>query len=125
MNKVTLTYFKLSGKFYAESELEVPENLKSLGQVCSLVRLHMESRTLPGLLEGHSPFTVLVEHEGVPILLHPIEMMENDAIATARRISEGRRAIRALHEAQADREERELRNAFSEAFSIPRRSSDE
>lgn len=66
---VKLTYFKRTGKYYAEAAYE------SLNQfpfeVYREVREMLDTETLPGLIEGHSEFVVLVqpEDDGVPALI--------------------------------------------------------
>ena len=62
MTHVKLTYFKPStGKYYGESFIEVPRGMPSM--LGSVVSSAIKSRTLPGLVTGHSPFDVLVHTE--------------------------------------------------------------
>lgn len=66
---VNLTYFKRSGKYYTEAAYE---SLNTLAfEVYKEVRDMVDSKTLPGLNEGHSDFIVLVQPEdnGVPALI--------------------------------------------------------
>lgn len=69
--KVKLTYFKDSGKYYSEGEYN--SNEKELYEIHDEVRVMIKDKCLPGLMENHSSFIVLVnvpghEHEH-PILL--------------------------------------------------------
>uniref|UniRef100_A0A6M3LQH1 Uncharacterized protein n=1 Tax=viral metagenome TaxID=1070528 RepID=A0A6M3LQH1_9ZZZZ len=57
--KVELTYFKESGKYYSEGSYETPEI--SLYQIFEQVKLLIDTKKLPGLMEGHSDFYVLVD----------------------------------------------------------------
>lgn len=67
MTTVKLTYFKPSGKFYADGEYETTAN--HLAMVCDEVREKMRAQTLPGLIKGHSAFDVLVEFDEMPALI--------------------------------------------------------
>ncbi len=71
--RVNLTYFKDTGKYYSTGALEVPQSLAHplgglaagtvtpLFEIWAVVRHLQYVGALPGLTEGHSPFTVLVE----------------------------------------------------------------
>lgn len=75
---VELTYFKDTGKYYSSGRLEVPDVLPNaigglpagevtpLFEIFSLVRHLSHARSLPGLVEGHSAFHVLVDVPGHP-----------------------------------------------------------
>lgn len=69
--KVMLTYFHLRGKYYAEGEYET--DAVHMFQIFEQVDRLRRERKLPGLIEGHSPFIVLVDvpdHEhNHPVLL--------------------------------------------------------
>lgn len=85
--RVNLTYFKDTGKYYSSgallAERFLPQDLGGLKkgevtpmfEIWAVVRFLLERRELPGLIEGHSPFTVLVEvperPHAHPILLNP------------------------------------------------------
>lgn len=66
--KVLLTYFKPNGKYYSTgeyyhqdgTEATVPR-LTPLYEVWERVRAMRNSQVLPGLMEGHSDFAVLVD----------------------------------------------------------------
>ena len=73
--KVLLTYFKLTGKFYASGEYET--TLKDLGEIWNEVSEMLNPGRLPGLIEGHSQFFVTVnvpDHE----YNHPHLVMSDD-----------------------------------------------
>lgn len=57
--KVELTYFKPNGKWYADGEYET--TIEVLYRIWEEVEAKLNSKTLPGLMEGHSPFVVLVD----------------------------------------------------------------
>lgn len=75
---VELTYFKESGKYYSEGKLEVPDTLPNaigglpaghvtpLFEINTLVRHLSHARRLPGLVENHSAYHVLVNVPGHP-----------------------------------------------------------
>lgn len=69
---VKLTYFKPSGKFYAEGEYETgvpdedcgwPRDIKAppLWRIFNEVEALKDEKRLPGLIEGHSNFSVLID----------------------------------------------------------------
>jgi hypothetical protein len=74
--KVKLTYFRVFGKYYGDAEYT--SELKpgtALYVVWDAVEIMREARTLPGLVEGHDEYIVLVdvpEHpHNHPVLLVP------------------------------------------------------
>lgn len=71
---IKLQYFKESGKFYAEGELEIPKYWVTkymFSQIYKYVRTLMRHSQLPGLVPNHSAFTVYVTGEDVvPQILH-------------------------------------------------------
>ena len=70
--RVELDYFKTNGTYCSSGTLEVPDFMsQSLGglssgiatplfEIWAIVRLLQYEKSLPGLKEGHSDFTVLV-----------------------------------------------------------------
>ena len=60
---VKLQYFKQSGKYYSDGEFEVDES-KEMFHIFEIVRNLSERGRLPGLIEGHSSFHVLVRAPG-------------------------------------------------------------
>jgi hypothetical protein len=76
MQKVELTYFKQSGKYYSEGELEVDARLY-MHHIFDEVRRLLKARTLPGLVEGHSNYIVLVDVPG-HVHNHPILIIEEE-----------------------------------------------
>ena len=75
MLKVSLTYFKESGKYYAEGEFNVEASI-ALFEVWAQVRTMMDKGELPGLCEGGGKgFSILVNvsghRHGHPHLIHP------------------------------------------------------
>ncbi len=70
--KVQLTYFKDTGKYYAEGEYETKE--ASLLEIYHEIRKMLYRGKRPGLLAGHDGFHVLVnvaghEHEHPRLML--------------------------------------------------------
>lgn len=66
---VILTYFKTSGKYYSQGELQVA-NIDQPWEIYRQVRELLKTRTLPGLIPGHSNFTVHVHiPDGVPAVI--------------------------------------------------------
>lgn len=57
---IRLTYFKPTGKYYAEGKLQ-PLRGETFWDLIARVRELHGSRRLPGLAPGHSDFIVLVE----------------------------------------------------------------
>jgi len=72
--KVKLTYFKAGGKYYSEGSFETSCGMPMF-TIYGTVRDMLDSHRLPGLMEGHSDFMVLVDvpdHDhNVPALLLP------------------------------------------------------
>jgi hypothetical protein len=58
--KAKLTYFKDTGKYYGEGEMEIDDPNRPLFEVWAQVRHLMKLQRLPGLVENHSNFIVLV-----------------------------------------------------------------
>lgn len=56
--KVQLTYFKLRGKFYCDGEYTTQK--EHLFEIFDEVAQLSDTRQLPGLTEGHSPYIVLI-----------------------------------------------------------------
>lgn len=74
---VKLTYFKKSGKYYSEGELEIADTIP-VWEVYEQIRDLLKTRTLPGLIQGHSNFTVHVDiPEGVPAVITEFEPPED------------------------------------------------
>lgn len=74
---ILLTYFKKSGKYYSEGQLEVP-NTDRPWEIYDQVRELLKTRTLPGLIPGHSNFTVHVDiPDGVPAVISEFEPPED------------------------------------------------
>lgn len=82
---VKLTYFKLRGKFYSEGEYESQES--ELFEIVSEVRRMLQEGRLPGLQDGCSDFSVLVDvpdHPNnyyslvIPDFLHDFLVMHED-----------------------------------------------
>ena len=59
---VKLTYFKLTGRYYSDAEIEV-EDLP-LFKIWTSIRKLMDTGKLPGLVHGHGDFIILVEVPG-------------------------------------------------------------
>jgi len=57
--KVELTYFKASGKYYSSGSFETAH--KPLFEVWEEVEEMLDRGKRPGLIDGHSDFTVLIE----------------------------------------------------------------
>ncbi len=57
--KVKLTYFKNDGKYYSTGEYET--QWKEMYQIFEQVKKLAELRKLPGLIEDHSYFHVLID----------------------------------------------------------------
>lgn len=65
---VALTYFKSTGKYYSEGEYH--SSYEHAFEVYREVRNLLTRRQLPGLVDGHSPYIVLVEPSmAVPALI--------------------------------------------------------
>lgn len=62
--KVKLTYFKPAGKYYSQGEYQ--SKYSDLDDIWDEVRYMQGTRHLPGLTEGCSEFTVLIEVPGHP-----------------------------------------------------------
>lgn len=70
---IILSYFKKSGKYYSEGTLEVP-NIDRPWEIYERVRSLLKARSLPGLIKGHSNFTVHVHiPDGVPAVISEFE----------------------------------------------------
>lgn len=80
--KVKLTYFKawgggpggLGGKYYSEGEFESAHGPSTYFEAIDEVVKLRDAKRLPGLVEGHSNYHVLIttEPESVPhLLVHP------------------------------------------------------
>ena len=66
MYTVKLTYFKPTGKYYAEGKYEVPEGYEVFDVWAEVNALRADGK-LPGLVEGYGKdFTILVEVPGHP-----------------------------------------------------------
>ena len=78
MTRYTLIYFKASGKYYSEGDASSDAHFWDF---IPAVRDWMESRTLPGLIKGHSAYDVLImgddsemvvphllKHKGAPFM---------------------------------------------------------
>lgn len=63
-----LDYFKPSGKWYASGVLQMGTN--NLWEVVGRARNLMKEKKLPGLVEGHSDFDVLVTFQGLQAFIH-------------------------------------------------------
>lgn len=63
--KVDLTYFKQSGKYYADGSYET-EKVNIL-DIWKEVREMIANKKLPGLMEGHSEFIVSVDIPEHPV----------------------------------------------------------
>ena len=59
MLKVNLDYFKESGKWYSEGSFET--NRTELYEIFADVQHMLDAGTLPGLINGHSSFYVLID----------------------------------------------------------------
>lgn len=57
--RINLTYFKPSGKFYADGSFEVPD-AQAHHFTIAMVRNMLGLRMLPGLVNNHSYYHVLV-----------------------------------------------------------------
>lgn len=57
--KVKLTYFRVFGKYYSEGEYDT--NQLHLFEIFEEVAKLIENRKLPGLIEGHGSYIVLVD----------------------------------------------------------------
>jgi hypothetical protein len=70
---VKLTYFKPRGKYYSEGEFTV-DAAQPLHKIWDTIDEMIKDRKLPDLIEGHSPYIVLVNVPGHmhehPILLN-------------------------------------------------------
>jgi hypothetical protein len=76
--KVKLTYFKASGKYYSEGEYDSDHPWEEGWKIYSEVKNMLNSRQLPGLIEGCSEFYVLCEPvDGVPALIVPSDWSHN------------------------------------------------
>lgn len=65
---VELTYFKQSGKYYSQGILQVTTD--KAWEIYEIVRRLLNEKRLPGLIEGHSNFTVHVNiPDGVPAVI--------------------------------------------------------
>jgi len=74
---IKLTYFKQSGKYYSEGDLEVT-NADRPWEIYDQVRTLLKTRTLPGLIEGHSNFTIHVHiPDGVPAIISEFSLSED------------------------------------------------
>ena len=76
---VKLDYFKDTGKWYTEGEYETPE--KSLYEIWDEVREMMDKGKLPGLIEGHSEFIVLINvpdhpHDHPRLIIPEVEAVQ-------------------------------------------------
>jgi hypothetical protein len=81
--KAKLTYFRAFpsfGKYYSEGELEVP--MKDLFLIWNDVRELAKLRRLPGLVENHSEYFVLVEVPDHPHD-HPYLIVSKDVECTS------------------------------------------
>jgi hypothetical protein len=67
MRKVRLKYFKPSGKYYTEADLEITDEMDRL-DVNMVVKILIGQRKLPGLVEGHSDYYVYID-ECPPMLI--------------------------------------------------------
>jgi hypothetical protein len=75
MYKVKLDYFKRSGKWYSDGEYETEKS--ELFEIWEEVGEMAEKKRLPGLMEGHSDFVVLVSVPDHPHD-HPHLVIEGD-----------------------------------------------
>jgi hypothetical protein len=74
---IILTYFKASGKYYSQGQLEV-SNADRPWEIYEHVRQLLQTRNLPGLIPGHSNFTVHVHiPDGVPAVISEFEPPED------------------------------------------------
>jgi len=62
--KIELLYFKPHGKYYSTGELEINE--APMYSVIDYVKRLKEEKKLPGLIEGHSDFHVVITGNGHP-----------------------------------------------------------
>lgn len=61
---IELVYFKDTGKYYTGGSIEVPRywiTEQGCSTIYSAVRELLRTRNLPGLVQGHSNFNVLVQ----------------------------------------------------------------
>jgi hypothetical protein len=68
MKTIDLQYFRESGKYYTAAQVEVEDDIMAW-TVCPRVRAQRDAGKLPGLVDGHSKFHVLLTMDGVPHLL--------------------------------------------------------
>jgi len=79
MYTVNLTYFKESGKYYSEGCYDSEK--AHLFEITEEVKQKVRNRELPGLMEGHSPFHVLIDvpdHQNRHFHLIPIDPEPED-----------------------------------------------
>ena len=58
---IKLTYFKQSGKYYTAEDMYILEKDTPLYEIWAKVEQLKIDKKLPGLMEGHSDFIVLVD----------------------------------------------------------------
>jgi len=77
MITVTLTYFKASGKYYSQAEIYAA-TIDRPWEIYEHVRKLLKAGNLPGLIAGHSNFTVHVHIPGgVPAVISEFTPPEN------------------------------------------------
>lgn len=78
--KVSLNYFRETGKFYSEGDYRT--NKVHLWEIWEEVQDMLDNRKLPGLIEGHSEYSVIVDvpqhvHRH-PHLITPVTVSNED-----------------------------------------------
>lgn len=79
--KISLTYFKQSGKYYTSGEYNTQIPLHTIGVanmygITDEVKAMRELGKLPGVTDGSNFFIVINCDEGYPVLIHPLKDVE-------------------------------------------------